>query len=84
MGTSKEVADKVIKLDGESNLYELLRTKIKYFSDGVVIGSPSFIERQRRRLLEKKGASAKEVEEMVKRGRRKDELSEDSLVTWRW
>jgi len=83
-GVSDEVADKVIKLDGKLSRYELLRSKIRYFSDGVVIGSKSFIAAQRRSLLEKRGASSDEVEANLNRGRRKDELSEDTLVTWRW
>ena len=83
-GVSEEIADKVIKLDGKLSRYDLLRSKIKYFSDGVVIGSQSFIAAQRRSLLEKAGDSADDVEAKLTRGRRKEELSEDSLVTWRW
>lgn len=83
-GVSEEIADKVIKLDGKLSRYELLRSKIKYFSDGVVIGSQSFIAAQRRSMLEKAGAAAEEVEKALNRGRRKDDLSEKTLVTWRW
>ena len=83
-GISEEIADKVIKLDGKLSRYELLRSKIKYFSDGVVIGSQSFIAAQRRSMLEKAGAAAEEIEQALNRGRRKDDLSEKTLVTWRW
>ena len=83
-GVSEEVADKVIKLDGKLSRYELLRSKIKYFSDGVVIGSQSFIASQRRMMLEKAGIGADDVEQALNRGRRKEDLSEASLVTWRW
>ena len=83
-GVSEEVADKVIKLDGKLSRYELLRSKIKYFSDGVVIGSQSFIAAQRRGVLEKAGASSDEIKQALNRGRRKDGLSENTLVTWRW
>ena len=83
-GVSEEVADKVIRLDGKLSRYELLRSKIKYFSDGVVIGSQSFIAAQRRMVLEKAGATVDEVEAKVNRGRRKEDLGEDVLMTWRW
>ncbi|MGJ8677928.1 MAG: transposase [Akkermansiaceae bacterium] len=83
-GVSEEIADKVIKLDGKLSRYELLRSKIKYFSDGVVIGSQSFIAAQRRSMLGKAGAAAEEIEQAINRGRRKDDLSEKTLVTWRW
>jgi len=83
-GVSEEVAEKVIKLDGKLSRYDLLRSKIKYFSDGLVIGSQSFIAAQRRMMLEKAGDTADDVEAKVKRGRRKETLSEGSLVTWRW
>ena len=83
-GVIEEVVDKVIKLDGKLSRYDLLRSKIKYFTDGVVIGSQSFIAAQRRILLAKAGATADEVETKLKRGRRKEELSEDTLVSWRW
>ena len=74
----------MIKLDGKLSRYDLLRSKIKYFSDGVVIGSQSFIAAQRRSLLEKAGDSVDDIEAKLKRGRRKDELSHDALVTWMW
>ena len=83
-GTSKEMADKVIQLDGKLSRHELLRSKIKYFSDGVVIGSQSFITAQRRSMLEKAGATAEDIESQLIRGRRKEDLSESTLVTWRW
>jgi len=82
-GISEEVADKVIKLNGKLSRYDLLRSKVKYFSDGLVIGSEGFIAAQRRSLLEKAGDSADDVEAKLTRGRRKSELSEDTLVTWR-
>ncbi|MGJ8676323.1 MAG: transposase [Akkermansiaceae bacterium] len=83
-GIKEEIADKVIALDGKLSRYELLRSKVKYFSEGVVIGSQSFVAAQRRRILEKTGFSANEIEAKLKRGRRKEPLSEKSLVTWRW
>lgn len=83
-GARKEVVDKVIKLDGKLSRYELLRSKVKYFSDGVVIGSQSFISAQRRSMLEKAGVTADDIESQLTRGRRKDDLSENTLVTWRW
>jgi len=57
---------------------------VKFFSDGIVIGSQSFISVQRRRFLTNKGLAQEDVENQLQRGRRKDELSEDILVTWQW
>ena len=83
-GMDEANVDKVIKLGGKLSRYELLRSKVKYFSDGIVIGSQSFIAAQRRRFLTNKGLAQEDVENQLQRGRRKDELSEDILVTWQW
>ena len=73
-----------MKLGGELNRYELLRSKVKYFSEGLVIGSQSFIVAQRRKFLKAKGADDESIEVQLQRGRRKELLSSDTLVTWRW
>ena len=83
-GMREANVDKVIKLGGKLNRYELLRSKVKYFSDGIVIGSQSFIAAQRRRFLTSKGLAQEDVENQLQRGRRKDELNEETLVTWQW
>ena len=83
-GMSEANVDKVIKLGGKLSRHELLLSKVKYFSDGIVIGSQSFITVQRRRFLTSKGLAQDDVDNQLQRGRRKDELSEDMLVTWQW
>ena len=83
-GMSEANVDKVIKLGGKLSRHELLLSKVKYFSDGIVIGSQSFITAQRRRFLTSKGLAQDDVDNQLQRGRRKDELSEDMLVTWQW
>ena len=83
-GMSEANVDKVIKLGGKLSRHELLLSKVKYFSDGIVIGSQSFITAQRRHFLTNKGLAQDDVENQLQRGRRKDELREDMLVTWQW
>ena len=83
-GMSEANVDKVIKLGGKLSRHELLLSKVKYFSDGIVIGSQSFITAQRRHFLTNKGLVQDNVENQLQRGRRKDELREDMLVTWQW
>ena len=75
---------KVIKLGGKLSRHELLRSKVKYFSDGIVIGSQSFITAQRCHFLTSKGLAQDDIDNQLQRGRRKDELREDMLVTWQW
>jgi len=43
-GISKEEAKKVLEKGGQLSLSELLRCRVRYFSDGVAIGSRSFVE----------------------------------------
>ncbi|MGJ8676366.1 MAG: transposase [Akkermansiaceae bacterium] len=83
-GIKEENVDKVIELGGRLSRYELLRSKVKYFSEGVVIGTQSFIVAQRRGYLEQKGVTDEKIQDVLHRGRRKEPLSEESLVTWRW
>ena len=83
-GMSEANVDKVIKLGGKLSRHELLYSKVKYFSDGIVIGSQSFIAAQRRHFLTNKGLAQDDVDNQLQRGRRKGELSEDMLVTWQW
>ena len=83
-GMSEANVDKVIKLGGKLSRHELLYSKVKYFSDGIVIGSQSFITAQRRRFLTNKGLAQDDIDNQLQRGRRKDELSEGMLVTWQW
>ena len=83
-GIKEENVDKVLKFDGKLSRYELLRSKVKFFTEGVVIGSQSFIASQRQRYLEAKGADEGVVKEQLQRGRRKEDLASSSLVTWRW
>src|SRR6202011_4487731 len=45
--------------DGELSLQEQLRCKIRYFSDGVILGSRSFVESHCQRLKEKLGYKRK-------------------------
>jgi len=44
---------------GELSLQEQLRCKIRYFSDGVILGSRAFVESHRQRLKEKLGYKRK-------------------------
>jgi len=43
-GISKEEAKQVLEKGGQLSLSELLRCRVRYFSDGVAIGSRSFVE----------------------------------------
>jgi len=43
-GISKEEAKQVLAKGGQLSLSELLRCRVRYFSDGVAIGSRSFVE----------------------------------------
>jgi hypothetical protein len=45
--------------DGELSVQEQLRCKIRYFTDGVILGSRSFVEDQCRRLKQKLGYKRK-------------------------
>ena len=44
-GFARDVVDKVLDEGGELPVVELLHCKVRYFSDGVVIGSKAFVER---------------------------------------
>jgi hypothetical protein len=44
---------------GELSLWERLRCKIRYFNDGVILGSHSFVETHFQRLKEKLGYKRK-------------------------
>ena len=83
-GIKKENVDKVLKLDGKLSRYELLRSKVKFFTEGVVIGSQSFIASQRNNILSRRGLSPEAIQEQLVRGRRKENMDASSLVTWRW
>jgi putative transposase len=53
-------AQKVVEQEkGELSLGEHLRCKIRYFSDGVILGSHSFVETHYQRLKEKLGYKRK-------------------------
>jgi putative transposase len=53
-------AQKVVEQEkGELSLGERLRCKIRYFSDGVILGSHSFVETHYQRLKEKLGYKRK-------------------------
>ena len=53
-------AQKVVEQEkGELSLGERLRCKIRYFSDGVILGSRSFVKSHRQRLKQKIGYKRK-------------------------
>jgi hypothetical protein len=53
-------AQKVVEQEkGELSLWERLRCKIRYFNDGVILGSHSFVETHCQRLKEKLGSKRK-------------------------
>ena len=83
-GIEEENVDKVIQLGGKISRYELLRSKIKYFSEGLVLGGEGFIRAQRKVYLEGKGFSVEKVEEQLNKGRRKESVGNKGLMTWRW
>lgn len=47
-GIDPEISRKVLAEGGKLPLWELLRCRIRYFSDGLALGSPEFIDRLRR------------------------------------
>jgi hypothetical protein len=64
LGFNRKVVDKVLDEGGELSIMQLLNCKVRYFSDGVVIGSRGFVERmldeysnQFSSLRRKRGAS---------------------------
>jgi hypothetical protein len=44
-GFARDVVDKVLDEGGELSVFQLLNCKVRYFSDGVVIGSKDYVER---------------------------------------
>jgi hypothetical protein len=44
-GFERKVVDKILDEGGELSLIQLLNCKVRYFSDGFVIGSKGFVER---------------------------------------
>ena len=44
-GFRRDAVDKVLDEGGRLSLPELLHCKVRYFSDGVIIGSKSFVEK---------------------------------------
>jgi putative transposase len=52
LAKAQEVVD---RQNGELSLQERLRCRIRYFSDGVILGSRSFVESHRQRLKQKIG-----------------------------
>jgi len=44
-GFRRELVDKVLEEGGELSVLQLLNCKVRYFSDGVVIGSKGFVDR---------------------------------------
>ena len=60
-------AQKVVEQEkGELSLGERLRCKIRYFSDGVILGSRAFVEFHCQRLKEKLGYKRKSVPTALK------------------
>ena len=62
-GFSRGVVDKVLDEGGELSLFQLLNCKVRYFSDGVIIGSKDYVEQmlnehkvQFSRMRRKRGA----------------------------
>jgi len=43
-GFSRDAIDKVLKEGGDLSVFQLLNCKVRYFSDGVVIGSKDYVE----------------------------------------
>jgi putative transposase len=64
-GFTREQVEKVVETNGKMKMGEILRCKVRYFSDGMVLGSKEYVEtilkKHKDQLEVKRAASAREM-----------------------
>ncbi|HEX7261642.1 MAG TPA: hypothetical protein VF258_07485 [Luteolibacter sp.] len=72
-GISKDDAEKEARQDGEISFGKILRCRVRYFTDGAVIGSRSFVDEAFAKSRERFGLKRKNRSETHERGCRASE-----------